>query len=256
MRRTWAKASNVFAPPFALSSAIRLAVNLAGNQSLLTPDIAGYAEENSEQWVQHAGWRERLRGEVVMADSNAQDERDKLERLFELIPSDGSPVGNITLLQKSELSEDEYWRIRNKLIEQGRIGKGKGKGGSVYRLEIEKATERPQGKRRRKRLENDIYGDFESWLSTFWVKDNNLTWHLVEKTAHQGGKYTGGKWTRPDFAIVAVNTYRYFPGKFLELVSFEVKPSLEEALAGVFECAAPLRLCNPIIFGSVPAERI
>jgi hypothetical protein len=65
-----------------------------------------------------------------------------------------------------------------------------------------------------------------------------LNWSLVEKTAHQGRKRTGGKWTRPDFAIVAVNTYKFLPGKFLEIISFELKPGLQDALAGVFECAA------------------
>ena len=156
-----------------------------------------------------------------------------------IIPSDGTPKGNIALLRESGLSEDEYWLLRNKLIEQGKIGKGRGKGGSVYRLVVEESAEKQVKKRsKRKSVESDLYSDFEKWLIDFWTKDVNLTWFKVEKTAHQGKKKTGGKWTRPDFAIVAVNTYRYFPCKFLEVISFEVKPGVEDALAGVFECAA------------------
>jgi hypothetical protein len=163
---------------------------------------------------------------------------EKLNRLLALIPSDGSPKGNIRLLRESGLTEDEYWLLRNKLIEQGKIGKARGMGGAVYLLNAEESPERIQKRRRRKSVENDLYEDFEKWLGEFWAKDVNLTWFRIEKTAHQGSRQTGGRWTRPDFAIVAVNTYRYFPGKFLELISFEVKPKLSDALAGVFECAA------------------
>jgi len=168
-------------------------------------------------------------------EANGSDK--KLEELLALIPPDGTPKGNIALLRESKLSEDEYWLLRNKLIEQGKIGKGKGKGGSVYRVAVDESAERQVRKRKRKILENDLYSDFEKWLSDFWAKDANLTWFKIEKTANQGRK-NRGKWTRPDFAIVAVNTYRYLPEKFLEVISFEVKPSLEDALAGVFECAA------------------
>jgi hypothetical protein len=163
---------------------------------------------------------------------------EKLNRLLALIPSDGSPKGNIRLLRESGLPEDEYWLLRNKLIEQGKIGKARGMGGSVYVLGAEESPERVQKRRKRKSVENDLYEDFEKWLAEFWAKDANLTWFRVEKTAHLGRRQTGGRWTRPDFAIVAVNTYRYFPGKFLELISFEVKPNLGDALAGVFECSA------------------
>jgi adenine-specific DNA-methyltransferase len=66
---------------------------------------------------------------------------EKLARLLALVPPDGTPKGNIRLIQESGLSEDDYWPLRNKLIEQGKIGKGKGKGGSVYRLVAEDSSE-------------------------------------------------------------------------------------------------------------------
>ena len=174
-----------------------------------------------------------MSSEMQLAEENGLGE--KLDKLLTLIPPDGASKGNIALLKESGLSEDEYWLLRNKLIEQGKIGKGRGKGGSVYRLTIDKSVEKQSKKRQRKSPESDLYSDFEKWLNDFWTKDANLTWFKVERTAHQGSsKKVRGKWTRPDFAVVAVNTYRYFPGKFLEVVSFEVKPNLQEALAGVF----------------------
>jgi hypothetical protein len=41
--------------------------------------------------------------------------------------------------------------------------------------------------------------------------------------AERGSKVTGGRWTRPDLVSVALRTYRYLPGKYLEVVTFEVK---------------------------------
>jgi hypothetical protein len=34
-------------------------------------------------------------------------------------------------------------------------------------------------------------------------------------------RLTGGRWTRPDLVSVAVRTYRYLPGKHMEVVTFE-----------------------------------
>lgn len=166
------------------------------------------------------------------------DLEEKLNKLFDEIPANGKPIGNVSLLKKSGLKEDEYWRVRNKLLEQGKIGKGRGKGGSVYRLKEAVSSPAEKASPKKKKGESQLYVNFENWLREFWVKEENLNWSTVEKTAYQGSKATGGKWTRPDFAIVAVNTYRYVPGKFLEIISFEVKPGLDDGLAGVFECAA------------------
>jgi hypothetical protein len=163
--------------------------------------------------------------------------KNKLDKLFAHIPRDKN-IGNVTLLKLSGLNEDEYWRLRNKLLEQGKIGKGRGKGGSVYRLKESDETLLKEPSSKKPGNETKLYDDFEKWLNNFWARETNLTQFLVEKTAYQGSKATGGKWTRPDFAVVAVNTYTYIPGKFLEVISFELKPSLQDALAGVFECAA------------------
>jgi hypothetical protein len=160
------------------------------------------------------------------------------EKLLGSIPGDGKPIGNISLQKKSGFREDEYWSLRNQLIEQGKIGKARGKGGSVYRLLAKVSATAKKRTSSRKGVEADLYPSFEKWLANFWAKDANLTTFFAERTANQGKKSTGGKWTRPDFAVVAINTYRYLPGKFLEVISFELKPNLQDAFTGVFECAA------------------
>lgn len=45
----------------------------------------------------------------------------------------------------------------------------------------------------------------------------------VEVTALQGRRVTGGIWSRPDIVSVELKTYDYVPGKYLEIVTFEVK---------------------------------
>jgi hypothetical protein len=63
----------------------------------------------------------------------------------------------------------------------------------------------------------------------------------VEITAAQGRKATGGRWTRPDLVSVAVRTYRYLPGKYMEVVTFEVKPADAITVTAVYEALAHLR---------------
>ena len=71
--------------------------------------------------------------------------------LLELVPQDGSPVGNTALkrgleekLQAlgSELNEDDYWRAQAHLVSSGLLAKGQGRGGSVRRTSSEKTSEK------------------------------------------------------------------------------------------------------------------
>lgn len=64
--------------------------------------------------------------------------------ILDLVPGDGSAVGNKTLKQrldqKAELhdfaiTDDDYWSIREELITVGELQKGSGRGGSVYRFD-------------------------------------------------------------------------------------------------------------------------
>lgn len=58
--------------------------------------------------------------------------------ILQLIPKDGSSIGNIKLQQQLteaaafSFSEEDYWRVRDALIADGVLGKGQGRGGSVY----------------------------------------------------------------------------------------------------------------------------
>jgi len=73
------------------------------------------------------------------------DERKLVQAwILDLVPGDGAAVGNKTLRQrldqKAELNDftigdDDYWSIRDDLISQGKLQKGSGRGGSVFRFD-------------------------------------------------------------------------------------------------------------------------
>lgn len=58
--------------------------------------------------------------------------------ILQLLPKDGSSIGNIKLQQQLtesaafSFSEEDYWRVRDALIADGVLGKGQGRGGSVF----------------------------------------------------------------------------------------------------------------------------
>ena len=89
--------------------------------------------------------------------------------------------------------------------------------------------------------EADLYPDIQATLETFWARERQIEPLAVEITAAQGRKATGGRWTRPDLISVAVRTYRYLPGKYMEVVTFEVKPSDAVTVTAVYEALAHLR---------------
>jgi hypothetical protein len=178
------------------------------------------------------------------------DEKKRLsEILLDLVPKDGTSVGNKTLLQSLrqvakknliyDIADEAYWDLRNELIAQGLIEKGRGYGGSVYRVKDVEAKK--VGAKKNRIREADLYSMVSQYIEKTWVKDNGITQFVLERTASQGKRKTGGKWTRPDFALIALKSFTYIPGKVLELITFEVKPENDYRIEGVFETAAHSR---------------
>jgi hypothetical protein len=178
------------------------------------------------------------------------DEKKRLsEILLDLVPKDGTSVGNKTLLQNlrqaakkkqlHDIPDEAYWEVRNDLIARGLVEKGRGRGGSVYRVKHVEAKTGRAGKS--KIREAALYSMVGQYIEKTWVKDNGISEFVLERTASQGKRKTGGKWTRPDFALIALKSFTYIPGKVLELITFEVKPANDYRIEGVFETAAHSR---------------
>lgn len=159
------------------------------------------------------------------------------EILLDKIPENGETIGNVTLLSKlKKWDEQKYWKIRAELINNGMIALGKGKGGSVYRLQPTKIDEKLTQDDYKK--EKALYTPFHKVISKNYVLDKGIKNFISQITANQGKKSTGGKWTRPDVVIVSVNAYPYLPSKFLDIITFEIKMENDFNVTGVFETAA------------------
>lgn len=77
-----------------------------------------------------------------------------------------------------------------------------------------------------------------------WAKDHRNDPLAVEITALQGSRSTGGIWSRPDIVSIEVRTYEFLPGKFLEVVTFEVKLGNALNVTSVYEALAHRRFAT------------
>ena len=59
---------------------------------------------------------------------------DPLTRLLELLPEDGTSRANSALREQLGLSEEDYWKVRNTLLDQGLVTKLRGRGGRTARV--------------------------------------------------------------------------------------------------------------------------
>lgn len=165
------------------------------------------------------------------------------EILLRFIPEDES-VGNITLIEKLRQrgwDKDKYWRLRNELIEEGVLERGKGKGGSVRRVVAEvPGTALGDNRSREEQSEHKLYPALLKTLQTEWVQEMGIKPHEIhfEITAKKGKKKTGGKWSRPDITAISVRSFAYVPNKFLDVWTFEVKKRNGLDVTAIFEALA------------------
>jgi hypothetical protein len=205
-------------------------------------------------------------------DASRKIEYQKM--LLSLVPESGENVGNVTLREQlrekieslgDQLADEDYWLVRDSLIDQGLLEQGRGRGGSVHRVGVSPVSVAPESvglppgggatsgsatsvahaveaetsqEAVPGRTEASLYEPFHAAIRNGYTKDNRLKRFITELTAHQGRRATGGKWTRPDLTLIAVRTYQFTPGKRIEVITFEVKPDLDGALEGVYEALA------------------
>lgn len=161
---------------------------------------------------------------------------DMLKMLRETSPNS---TGNITLMRNLALGKEEFYEVRDFLVDTGRAMRAMGKGGAtVYIPPVEEAVvTNPIEEQQR---EQDLYEPLRMTLGNDWAKDNGLRGSLlIDITGNQGSKKTGGKWSRPDLVIVAKKRYPYLNTSSTRVISFEVKPKgFLEDKTGVFETAS------------------
>ena len=171
--------------------------------------------------------------------------------LLAAVPEEG-PVGNVTLvkhLSNAGWSTEQYWAIRNRLIDRAILVPGRGKGGSVRRLpevtpvvRLDTTTAPPPAAEDLR--ERALYEPMKQVIDMAWAQDNRLDQHIVEVTAHQGARVTGGRWTRPDITLASMRTFAYVPGKHFDVVTFEIKPCDTIDVTVIYEALAHRRAAH------------
>lgn len=182
---------------------------------------------------------------------------DYEKRLLHAVP-ETEPIGNVTLLSQLGWDEAVYWRIRDRLIDAGRLTKGRGRGGSVRRViiasPVAESISVPLGVRA---SEASLYDPILATLKSHWVKDFRIRDFVAEITAHQGRRETGGKWSRPDITLASYNTYPFVPGKHFDVYTFEIKPHDQVNVTAVYEALAHRRAAHySYVFICGPMEAI
>lgn len=148
------------------------------------------------------------------------------------------------LLKDLKLSPSEYfvyWTAVGRLVNEGVVIRTRGKGGSVRLVEQGAEPERASAKEKQKhrRPEAELYVPVATTLRDWWVpQEANLRESIVEITAHQGRRQTGGFWTRPDITVLGIVAHPYLPGRDLSISTFEIKKSIDEGIQGIYETAA------------------
>lgn len=156
-------------------------------------------------------------------------QENELRGFYRQIPLKGH-VGNQALRRKLKLSNDQYWRYREILLQGEKIVVGKGQGGSVSRAPT------------RQRAEKDLEAPICREIEDRWAKDRGYDFRKARVTARQGRRATG-EWSRPDITLLAGRSFTNLPVRtILDVVTFEIKPWI--GLRGVYESLAHQRRAN------------
>jgi hypothetical protein len=173
------------------------------------------------------------------------DDSDESE-LIAAVPEDGSNIGNGRLMSNLDWDEKKYWQVRNRLVDRGVLEVGRGRGGSVRRVTDEVlaapvVAPPPTEQSPSPQTEAELYAPMAGVLGDRWMKDKRFDSSIVQITAHQGRRATGGTWSRPDIAAATLATYPYIPGRHFDVVTFEVKPRWNLDVTAVYEALGHLR---------------
>lgn len=181
------------------------------------------------------------------SDVNVDNQVDSdLEKFLEKLRELNGSAGNKALRESLDwtLDEDRYWAAHGRAVDRGLVLKGRGRGGSVSLPSVSEAKDsdvenidraEPAHPSTVRISERDLYEPCLKVIRDSWAKLSNYDEHAAAITATKGSAQTGGKWTRPDISLVGIRAFPYLPGRYFEIVTFEIKPPDDVTVEGVFE---------------------
>lgn len=171
--------------------------------------------------------------------------------------------GNISLQRTLGWDDELYWPVRDRLVDLGTLRRQRARGGAVALVQMQPlgqathvvATSPPEAQAAQR--ERELYEPVATVLRGDWARDNRFRQQLVEVTAAQGRRNTGGTWTRPDMVVAAIRLFQFLPGKFFDLITFEIKPSWSIDVTAVYEALAHRRAATQAyVWFHCPADQL
>jgi hypothetical protein len=161
------------------------------------------------------------------------------------LPRDGSTKGNIQLRSLLDIEDDAYAASKQELLDAGLVRAGKGKGGTLARVETLPPTDESLVAHLVRR-ESELYEPFARHLRKDLdaEKDGDEAFrfgHAFVSATPSGHRRSSGQWSRPDVTQIRVTSYpvEYLPAVTVEVSAYEIKRNVEaDRLDSVYEAAA------------------
>lgn len=162
---------------------------------------------------------------------------ESAKKILEVLPKDGSMVGNISLRNQLRLDTSEFSKAKQELQQRGIVVTGRGKGGSIGLKEISLPPSQPKGTKGVK-SESDLYEPIMKHFDEDWKPNYVAPDYYCAAITAKGSKRKSGLWSRPDVAILTVSSYQFLPTRQIEVTTIEAKRYSDATPQAVFETAS------------------
>lgn len=170
--------------------------------------------------------------------------------LLKQLPPDGTPIPNraARALVTQDLAQlvtiEDYFAARDKLLEQRKVGRVRGQGGSVFRLlsviEEETTAPEPAGVP----SERSLMEPLGAALSTQFRQWLDLPPPGVVEVADIAQTRARGQWSNPDYLLVSVCPLSVLAGYQIDVHVFELKNEAGGRIQAVHEALAHARFAH------------
>jgi hypothetical protein len=166
------------------------------------------------------------------------------DQLLSLVSTRGL-VKSEELIRRLGWDAESYCYIGRLLVDAGVLRADGGKGEKLQPFaSVARQAEPANQSAIMRRAEKSLCAPIVETLRTAWVAEHEIQDYVIDLTASQGGRITGGKWSRPDITFASSKEYKYVPGRLVELRTFEVKTHEGLDVTAVYEALSHRRAAH------------
>ena len=153
---------------------------------------------------------------------------DKANWIWEVTPTDGSALTNRQVQEEvarlhHALSTEEYFEARDFAIVLGLIGRRRGPGGMIYRTHpVQPASPAADPDWN---IEQRLYVPFSDYLQLSFSRNAEINIGIDVRVVDVSTYWQArtGRWSVPDLILIARQSYEFFYGYDLDVITFEAK---------------------------------